>query len=132
MANRALVLDANILIRAVFGKQVRHILEKYADGVSFFVPDYAYVEAEEHPPSLIIKRGGDPAKGLTMLRAVVAIADLVRMDLYGDYEAEASQAKRYSRSRRLADFGISTRPRLPNLDRGSGLVWVRSGNVDIQ
>jgi len=33
MASRALVLDANILIRAVLGNRVRHILEKYADSV---------------------------------------------------------------------------------------------------
>ena len=63
MASRALVLDANILIRAVLGNRVRGILEKYADNVSFFVPEYAYAEAEEHLVALITKRGGDPAKG---------------------------------------------------------------------
>lgn len=36
MSNRALVLDANILIRAVLGVRVRRILENYADRVSFF------------------------------------------------------------------------------------------------
>lgn len=41
MANRALVLDANILIRAVLANRVRRILEKYADSVSFFVPECA-------------------------------------------------------------------------------------------
>jgi hypothetical protein len=41
MANRALVLDANILIRAVLGNRVRRILEKYADSVSFFIPECA-------------------------------------------------------------------------------------------
>jgi hypothetical protein len=35
MASRALVLDANILIRAVLGNRVRRILEKYVDSVSF-------------------------------------------------------------------------------------------------
>ena len=89
MASRALVLDANILIRAVLGNRVQGILEKYADSVSFFVPKYAYAEAEEYLAALITKRGGDPAKGLIMLRAVVALADLVTTDLYGDYEAEA-------------------------------------------
>lgn len=41
MANRALALDANILIRAVPGNRVRRILEKHADSVSFFVPECA-------------------------------------------------------------------------------------------
>ena len=89
MASRALVLDANILIRAVLGNRVRGILEKYADSASFFVPESAYAEAEEHLAALVTKRGGDPAKGLIMLRAVVALADLVTTDLYGDYEVEA-------------------------------------------
>ena len=89
MASRAPVLDANILIRAVLGNRVRDILEKYANSVSFFVPEYAYGEAEGHLAALITKRGGDPAKGLIMLRAVVALVDLVTMDLYGDYEVEA-------------------------------------------
>jgi hypothetical protein len=34
MANRALVLDANILIRAVLGNRVRGILEKYMQAAS--------------------------------------------------------------------------------------------------
>ena len=89
MASRALVLDANILIRAVLGNQVRRILEEYAESVSFFIPESAYAEAEEHLASLVTKRGGDPAKGLILFRAVAALADLVTADLYGDYEAEA-------------------------------------------
>jgi predicted nucleic acid-binding protein len=89
MASRALVLDANILIRAVLGNRVRRTLEKYAGNVSFFIPESAYAEAGEHLAALVIKRGGDPAKGLLLLRAVAALCDLVTADLYGDYEADA-------------------------------------------
>ncbi len=46
MEGRALVLDANILIRAVLGNRVRRILEAHADDISFFIPDSAYAEAE--------------------------------------------------------------------------------------
>ncbi len=53
MANRAIVLDANILIRAVLGKRVRRLLEKHADSVSFLVPAAAYLEAEEHLATLV-------------------------------------------------------------------------------
>ncbi|MDQ2946867.1 MAG: PIN domain-containing protein [Acidobacteriota bacterium] len=42
MASRAVILDANILIRAVLGNRVRRILEKYADRISFFIPESAY------------------------------------------------------------------------------------------
>jgi predicted nucleic acid-binding protein len=53
MASRALVLDANILIRAVLGNRVRRILEKYADSVPFYIPESAYSEAEEHLAALV-------------------------------------------------------------------------------
>jgi predicted nucleic acid-binding protein len=62
MSNRALVLDANILIRAVLGVRVRRILENHADSVSFFVPELALSEAREHLATLVKKRGGDPAR----------------------------------------------------------------------
>jgi predicted nucleic acid-binding protein len=89
MANRALVLDANILIRAVLGTRVRLILDKHADNVSFFVPETAYLEAEGHLATLVTKRGGDAARALGFLRAVLGLCDLVGADLYGDFEAEA-------------------------------------------
>jgi len=89
MERRALVLDANILIRAVLGNRVRRILEAHADSISFFVPESAYAEAEEHLAALVVKRGGDPAKGLASLRSMAALGTIVSQDLYGDFEAEA-------------------------------------------
>jgi hypothetical protein len=44
MPSKALVLDANILIRAVLGRRVRHILESHVDSISFFIPETAYAE----------------------------------------------------------------------------------------
>jgi predicted nucleic acid-binding protein len=38
MSDRALVLDANILIRAVLGKRLREIIVDNADKVHFFHP----------------------------------------------------------------------------------------------
>ena len=64
MPSKALVVDANILVRPVLGRCVREVIETYAGQVSFFVPEVAYAEAEEHVPALVIKRGGDPDKAL--------------------------------------------------------------------
>ena len=83
------MLDSNILIRAVLGNRVRRILEAHADNISFFVPESAYAEAEEHLVALVVKRGGDPAKGLASLRSMAALGTIVSQDLYGDFEAEA-------------------------------------------
>ena len=58
MPSRALVVDANILVRAVLGRRVRELIETYTGKVSFFVPESAYAEAEEHLAALVIKRGG--------------------------------------------------------------------------
>ena len=54
MERRALVLDANILIRGVLGQRVRRVLELHADNVSFFVPEAAYTEAQEHLDALVV------------------------------------------------------------------------------
>lgn len=55
MERKALVLDANILIRAVLGQRVRRVLEAHAESISFFVPETALVEAEEHLAALVTK-----------------------------------------------------------------------------
>ncbi len=91
MRNRALVLDANILVRAVLGHRVRDIIGAHAKNSSFFVPTPAYSDAEEHLPVLISKRGGDPEKALAVLKALAAVVDLVRPDVYNVFEDEARE-----------------------------------------
>jgi len=91
MTGKALVVDANILVRAVMGKRVRTVIETYCDAVSFFVPEAAYAEAEEHLPRLAIKHGGDPEKALAFLRALRHLVELIGSDVYGEFEAEARE-----------------------------------------
>ena len=88
-ASRALVLDANILIRAVLGRRVRRIIEEYAEQVSFFIPELAYLEAEEHLAVVVQKRGGDPVRALDMLRTIASLGEFVTADVYGEFEADA-------------------------------------------
>ena len=45
MPNKALVVDANILVRAVLGKRVRGVIEAYAEDI-FFVLRVPPLEAE--------------------------------------------------------------------------------------
>jgi len=35
---KGLILDASILLRSVFGRQVRHIIEEYEDDARFYTP----------------------------------------------------------------------------------------------
>jgi len=53
---KGLVLDANILIRAVFGKKVRRILETYEDDVLFYSPDVCFQEARSYVPAIAERR----------------------------------------------------------------------------
>jgi predicted nucleic acid-binding protein len=70
-----LVLDANILIRAVLGRRVRELLERYAvRGVRFLAPEAAFEEASKYLPMLLEKRGiprDDVLASLSELRAIV-------------------------------------------------------------
>ncbi len=89
MPSKALVLDANILIRAVLGQRVRRILEFHADLISFFIPETAYTEAEEHLAELVTKRGGEPEKALRLLRSLAALGAVLSRDVYAEFETEA-------------------------------------------
>ena len=91
MPNKTLVLDANILVRAVLGKRVRQVLESYSEKATFFVPEAAYAEAEEHLPALAIKRGGDPEKMLAFLRSLAHLVEPIGSEVYGEFESEARE-----------------------------------------
>jgi len=51
-----IVLDANILIRAVMGRRVRQLLEEYAGRkIRFHAPDDAFADAAKYLPALLEK-----------------------------------------------------------------------------
>lgn len=85
-ARKGLVLDANILIRAVFGQRVRQILEAYEDVVSFYSPDVCFHDARRYIPDLSERRGFDPAVGLSVLDQIGRMVEPVDRSLYEDYE----------------------------------------------
>jgi predicted nucleic acid-binding protein len=91
MPGKGLVVDANILVRAVLGKRVREVIETYAEEASFFVPDVAFAEAEEHLPALVLKRAGDPGKALAFLRTLGRLVEVMGSDVYTEFETEARE-----------------------------------------
>jgi predicted nucleic acid-binding protein len=72
-SRRAIVLDANILIRAVLSVRVRQLVTDQAADVSFFAPDTAYAEVREHLPALLHKRGVDGTLALATLNALAKV-----------------------------------------------------------
>ena len=90
-----LVLDANILIRAVLGRRVRELLERHAvRGVRFLAPEAAFEEVSNYLPMLLEKRGiprDDVPASLSELRAIV---EAVEADFYRSFERQARQRLR--------------------------------------
>ena len=89
MSDRALVLDANILIRAVLGKRVREIIVNNADKVQFFSPDVAYVDARKYLPSLLEKRGIDSESAMAVLNALETIVRPLEFGVYAGFKTQA-------------------------------------------
>lgn len=54
-----LVLDANILIRAVFGVRARQLIEAHCEQTAFYVAEANFDEALRYVPLLAEKRGMD-------------------------------------------------------------------------
>ena len=94
-AVRMIVLDANILIRAVLGRRVREIIEAYAShGVHFYAPDVAFDDARKYLPPLLKKRGKpdtDLSATLQYLQRLIAPID---GKLYSAFEGEARRRLR--------------------------------------
>ena len=90
-----IVLDANILIRAVLGRRVWQLIETYAgQGVRFFAPDVAFADAEKYLPLLLKKRGVPHADVLASLKYLRNFIEPVTPELYAVYESEARQRLR--------------------------------------
>jgi len=62
-----------------------------ASNVSFFVPETAFVEAEEHVAALAIQRGGHPEIALAFLRSLGHLVELIGCEVYGQFELEARE-----------------------------------------
>ncbi len=86
---RGLVLDANILMRAVLGRRVRELLETYENAASFYSPDVCFADARHYSGNLLEKRGRDPATGLVALDQLSGTVQLVERSQ--DYEQLARE-----------------------------------------
>lgn len=89
MSSAAIVLDANILIRAVLGKRVRDLIQEHAVTVKFFAPDVAYADARKYLPALLTKRGIDPIPAMLVLDALEHIVHPMDMEVYGGLQQQA-------------------------------------------
>jgi predicted nucleic acid-binding protein len=89
MNNKAIVLDANILIRAVLGRRVRELLQKYAHTINYFAPDVAYEDAQKYLPHLLEKRGIAPKAALDVLASLAPIVQALEFEFYAELQEKA-------------------------------------------
>lgn len=88
-ADRALVLDANIVLRAVLGTRVRSLIERYGVSVPLFLPASCLEEVREYLPSLCAKRCWEIAPAVALLEALLAFVRVADPAFYGPHEYEA-------------------------------------------
>ena len=89
-AEKRLVLDANILLRGVFGVRVRSLLEAYENVATFYSPDVCFEDARRYIPNLAARRGFDAGPALTVLDQIARIVNAVDRSLYESYEELAT------------------------------------------
>ena len=90
--NKTLVLDANILIRAVLDKHASKLIKAYGESVNFFSVEEAFEDAGKYIPNIIKKFGGNEntviasLEKLNLLRSFIQIVS--EENLFA-YEQEA-------------------------------------------
>src|SRR5215831_3050191 len=88
---KILLLDANILIRAVLGERVLNLLKKYELSTRFYSPDICFVEARKHLSTIFQKRAMDVSLALEVLDRVSRLVVPVDLSSYEPFERVARQ-----------------------------------------
>jgi predicted nucleic acid-binding protein len=82
-----IVLDANILIRAILGRRVRQLLDEYVgSNVRFYAPDVAFADAKKYVPALLKRRGKSDADLPASLEYLQQLIESVGPETYGIFE----------------------------------------------
>lgn len=89
MQHKRLVIDANILIRAVLGQRVRRLIADTCESVAFYVAEANYEEAEHYLAQLAPARGIPDAVWRESLNAVMSAIQLVGQEELTLVETEA-------------------------------------------
>ena len=89
--NKRIVLDANILMRAVLGRKVKPLLEEHYESVQFFAPEVCYQDARKYLPQLFKKKNLEADDAIDALDKLMLLVDTVESSAYSAYEIEAKQ-----------------------------------------
>lgn len=94
--HKALILDANILIRAVLGPKVRNLILDNAEKVRFFAPEVCLADAKKYLPEILSRKGLHPSLAIDVLDGLLNHIQLLENDWLEDFE-EPSRERMQSR-----------------------------------
>ena len=103
MFNKALVLDANILVRAVLGVKALSLINNHYQMTRFCTPAVCLNDASKYLPVLLKKRGASVESGLKILKRLEDVVEVVDISIYELFE---ENAKTRIFSRDLDDWPI--------------------------
>lgn len=88
---RRIILDANVLVRAVLGTRVRGIITDCPEQAQFFAPEVAYADAEHYLPQILAKhdRADEIEDALAYLEQLRTIVLPVPEEVYEYRRADA-------------------------------------------
>ena len=86
-----LVLDANILMRAVLGKHARALPAKYGERIEFVAPDVAFEEARRRLPQVIERRKLREELFMAFFDSLANVVQTVEFEAYSGFEAIARE-----------------------------------------
>ena len=84
-----MVLDANILMRAVLGKGTRRILSKYGDHTDLVAPETAFAEARLRLPEVFVQRRLIAAPFMSYFDDLPNVVRPIGFETYAPFEAIA-------------------------------------------
>ena len=87
--SRALVLDANILLRAVLGSRVRGLIERYGERVPMLIPAACVEDVREYLPVLCARRRWSTRPAVELLEALLGRLHVIDTALFAEFEADA-------------------------------------------
>lgn len=101
-----IVLDANMLMRAVLGKGARRLVFEYGDRIVLATPETAVQEARTHLPGVIARRRLDAAASLALLAVFASLQRVLRIVQAEQYSEFETVARTRMRRRDEADWPV--------------------------
>jgi predicted nucleic acid-binding protein len=89
MSSKVIVLDANILIRAILGNKVRTLITENIEKIDFFTPDVCIADAQKYLPLLFAKRSIPIEPALALLSNLIPLLHIVDELVYQRAKDEA-------------------------------------------